>query len=203
MDRWAAPMTVLRWIVPLALVLALAACADEPEFRNRDVSGALPDLEFELERAPDETPVTEADFENKVVALFFGYTHCPDYCPLTLGKFAGALDGIDDELADDARVLFVSVDPERDPPERLARYVESFGPQFVGLRAGRSTLRDLTRRYRTTFSHGEPDDNGHYDVSHSTAAFIFDRDGEIRMLARDDAPVEDLEHDLRILLRGG
>lgn len=186
----------------LFAAILLASCSPDPEFHNRDVSGALPDLEFELQRVPDGERVTQEDFDDKVVALFFGFTHCPDYCPLTLAKLAGALDGIDGELADDVRVLFVSVDPERDTPERLARYVGGFGDRFVGLRAERSTLRDLTRRYRTTFSHGEPDDNGHYDVSHSTATFIFDREGRIRLLARDDTPLDELEHDLRLLLEG-
>jgi len=193
----------MPWLVGIVLTaLFVAACSDDPEFRSRDISGALPDLEFTLEQAPEERKVTEADFEGKVVALFFGFTHCPDYCPLTLAKFAGALDGIEEELAQDMRVLFVSVDPERDTPEQLAQYVSGFGERFVGLRADRSTLRDVTRRYRTTFSHGEPDENGHYDVAHGTATFVFDRSGEVRFLARDDAPVDDLEHDLRLLLEG-
>lgn len=194
---------IRRALLAAAAAVLLSACEAEPEFRNREISGALPDLEFELARAPGETRVTEEDFEDRVVALFFGYTHCPDYCPMTLAKYAAALDGIDDGLADDLRVLFVSVDPERDTPEKLARYVGGFGDRFVGLSGDLDTLREVTKRYRTTFSHGEPDDNGFYDVSHGTATFIFDRDGEIRFLARDDTPVEDLEHDLRILLEGG
>jgi protein SCO1 len=189
------------WVLVIVLmVLVIAGCSDDPELRNRDVSGALPDLEFTLEQAPDEQVVTEEDFEGNVVALFFGFTHCPDYCPLTLAKFAGALEGIEGDLGRDMRVLFVSVDPERDTPEQLARYVSGFGERFVGLRADRSTLRDLTRRYRTTFSYGDPDENGHYDVSHGTATFVFDRNGEVRFLARDDVPIDDLEHDLRLLL---
>ncbi len=193
----------LRTIALVLAALLLAACADDPEFETRDISGAMPDLGFELERAPGETVVTEEDFAGNVVALYFGFTHCPDYCPLTMAKIAGALDGMDDALAKDVTVLFVSVDPERDAPDQLARYLSGFGEQFVGLRGERPALREITRRYRTTFSHGEPDANGNYDVAHSTALFIFDRSGEIRLLAREDVAVADLENDLRILLEQG
>lgn len=192
-----------RHLVLVLAVLMLAACGRDPDFETRDISGAMPDLAFELERAADQSAVTEADFADNVVAMYFGFTHCPDYCPLTMTKLAAALDGIDDELADEMTVLFVSVDPERDSADRLARYVGGFGDHFVGLRGERKALRDVTSRYRTTFSHGEEDDNGNYDVSHSTALFIFDRNGEIRLLAREDVAVADLEHDLRILLEQG
>lgn len=191
----------LRTFAVIVVTAMLVACAEDAEFQTRDISGAMPDLGFELQRAPDGTRVTEADFAGDVVALYFGFTHCPDYCPLTMTKLAGALDGIDDELAEDMTVLFVSVDPRRDSPERLARYVGGFGEQFVGLRGDRQALRAITRRYRTTYSHGEPDANGNYDVAHSTALFIFGRSGEIRLLAREDVAVEDLENDLRILLQ--
>lgn len=196
MPRRLIPSTALA----LAAGLLLTACGGDPEFRTRDITDALPELEFELQRAPGETTVTEADFEDKVVAMFFGYTHCPDYCPATLNKLAAVIDGLDNDLAEDLRVVFVSVDPQRDSPEQLARYVGGFGDQFVGLRGDWDTLRDLTRHYRTTFSHGEPDENGFYEVTHSTATFIFGRNGESRLLAGEDTPVRDLEHDLRILL---
>lgn len=185
----------------LATLIVAVACTDEPEFQLRDITGAMPDLEFQLERAPDGRIVTQDDFDGQVVALFFGFTHCPDYCPMTMARFAAALDGLDEDETRDIRVLFVSVDPQRDTPEVLARYVGTFGPEFVGLRGEHDTLRSLTRRYRTTFSYGEPDEHGFYDVSHGTAAFLFDRNGEIRVLARESDPVDELEHDLRVLLR--
>ncbi len=186
----------------LAAVI-LVACGTDPELRTQDISGSLPDLELALERAPEETPVTEADYEGKVVALYFGFTHCPDYCPLTMARVGAAIDGIDPDLSDDVRVLFVSVDPERDAPEQLARYVSGFGEQFEGLRGDRRTLREITRRYRTTFSYGEPDEHGNYEVAHGTALYVFDREGEARLLARDDEPIDDLQHDLEVLLDSG
>lgn len=200
------PMRYLRHPRRLALpalaaaALALSACAEEHSWNLRDISGVMPELEFELTRAADGDTVTEDTYQGKVTVLFFGFTNCPDVCPLTMSKFAGALDGM--ERADDVRFLFVSVDPERDTPEVLQRYTGGFGDRFVGLRGDIATLRDLTKRYRVTFSHGEADEHGHYDVSHSSAAFVFDRDGDIRLLARQDDSVDDIRADLEHLVAG-
>lgn len=190
----------LAWPMLAAAVLMLPACAEEQSWNLRDITGVMPELQFELTRAADGETVTQDTYQGKVTVLFFGFTNCPDVCPLTLSKLAGALDGMDH--ADAVRVLFVSVDPERDTPEVLRRYTGAFGEQFVGLRGDIPALRELTKRYRVTFSHGEPDEHGHYDVSHSSAAFIFDRDGDVRLLARHDAPVEQLRADLEQLVAG-
>ena len=180
-------------------LLLLNACAEEEPWNLRDVSGLMPDLEFELTRAEDRETVTEAAYDDKIKVMYFGFTSCPDMCPLTLARFSQALQQMDEEDADEVRVLFVSVDPERDTPERLAKYADSFGERFVGLRGPIPYLRDLTKRYRTTFGYGKPDDSGFYDVSHSNAAFIFDRDGEIRLLGREDDDIDDLAADLERL----
>ncbi len=182
------------------LALALVGCAQEPEWELRDVSGLMPDLQFELTRAADGATVTADDYRGRVTVLFFGFTNCPDICPMTLQKFSQALQAMDG-AAEDVRVLFVSVDPERDTRERLREYVSAFGGRFVGLRGAEPTLRDLVKRYRATFGYGEPDEQGYYDVSHSSAAYIFDRDGEIRLLARQDAPIGEIERDLERLVQ--
>lgn len=185
-------------LVLIAAALVSACSSDEP-WHLRDVSGLMPDLEFRLTRAADGSTVTEAAYPDEVRILYFGYTSCPDICPATLAKFGQAIRGLDPEVADDIRVLFVSVDPKRDTPEKLAAYAKAFGEQFVGLTSDIPTLRDLTKRYRVTFGYGEPTESGFYTVSHSSAAFIFDRDGELRLLARQGASVDDIEQDLRRL----
>jgi protein SCO1/2 len=181
-------------------VLGLNGCAEEEPWNMRDVSGLMPDLEFELQRAESGETVTEAAFDGKVKIMYFGFTSCPDECPLTLARFAQALQQMDPEAADEVRVLFVSVDPKRDTPERLAQYVDSFGDQFVGLRGEIPYLRDLTKRYRTTFGYGKTDSNGFYDVSHSNAAFIFNREGEVRLLGREDDHIDGIAADLERLV---
>lgn len=189
-------------LVSVVLALAVAGCSSEPEWQLRDVSGLMPELEFELTRAADGRQITEQAYQGKVTVLFFGFTNCPDICPVTLQKFSQALKSMDSS-ADDVRVLFVSVDPERDTRAKLHQYVDAFGEQFVGLRGPIPELRDFAKRYRVTFGYGEPDEDGWYNVSHSSAAFIFDRQGEVRLLARQEDSIEALTHDLQRLANAG
>jgi protein SCO1/2 len=100
-------------------------------------------------------------------------------------------------------VLFVSVDPARDNLMTLCQYTEAFGSAFIGLRGDQATLDQLTRRYRVTYGHGEKDTTGNYEVSHSSAVFAFDQEGQPRLLMRESDPKEALITDLRQLLAGG
>lgn len=192
-----------RLIVAAVITLAgmaLAACSEDHQWNAKDVSGLMPDLQFELARAPSGKEVTAADYQGKVTIVYFGFTNCPDVCPATMAKFSQALQAMESDQADQVRVLFVSVDPKRDTLERLAGYTDGFGERFVGLRGQEDYLRELTKRYRVTFGYGEPDANGNYNVSHSNAAFIFDGSGKLRLLARPDQSVEGLKEDLTHLV---
>lgn len=188
-----------RFLVLLSILL-LAGCAEDPSWRTKDVTGILPSLEFRLTDENGEQ-ATEERFLGEPTAVFFGYTHCPDICPITLGKLRMAIGQMPAELRDDVQVLFVSVDPERDGPARLKEYTASFGPQFTGLTADEKTLREVTKRFRATFSHGEPDENGDYLVSHPSAVYVFDAEGRARLLMRNDDSAKAIAHDLERLAR--
>src|ERR1700750_1445471 len=143
--------------------LLLAGCGRSP-FHMTDISGAMPRLDFRMTRVldrprPRETasspaekkkkPVTGADYRGKVVALYFGYTNCPDVCPTTLSDLTRMLEQV---KSPDVRVLFVSVDPGRDTPASLAHYAAAFSSQMDGLRGGDEALANLARRYRVAYS---------------------------------------------------
>ena len=167
-----------------ALLLAglLAACGQSaPPWGLRDISGLMPPLDFTLTEASDGATVHGKDFRGKVVLLYFGYTHCPDVCPTTLALLSHAVKTLGTS-ADQVRVLFVSVDPARDTLDQLKTYAAAFGPEFVGLRGSEAELKALTRRYRVSYGYGKPDASGAYEVSHSSAVYVFDREGEIRLL---------------------
>ncbi|MBB3225500.1 protein SCO1/2 [Luteibacter sp. Sphag1AF] len=184
----------------LTLVLALAGCQREPQpaWRLTDVGGHLPDLDFRLTN-DEGKPVTGADYRGKVVLMYFGYTHCPDVCPLTLTQLHVVLQRLG-PLADDTRILFVTVDPKRDTPEIMHAYVNAFDKHAVGLVGSDSDTEALAKRYRSAFTR-EPDrGNGAYDVSHSSAIYIFDRDGKARLLATPSAAQDDIVHDLHLLI---
>jgi protein SCO1/2 len=108
-------------------------------FRLTDVSGHMPDLDFKLTDDHGK-PVTGADYRGKVVLLYFGYTHCPDVCPLTLAQLHVVMQRLG-PLADGARILFVSVDPARDTPAVMHAYVNAFDPRASASPATRATSR--------------------------------------------------------------
>ncbi|WP_440996141.1 SCO family protein [Arhodomonas sp. SL1] len=192
-------MGVLRVAaVALALAALLIACSGA-EWRTKDISGMMPELDFELTDENGEA-VTEADYAGKVNILFFGYTFCPDICPVVLARLMRILNELEPAEREQVQVLFVSVDPRRDTPERLREYTSAFGEDFIGLTGTQEQLKALNKRYRVTYGYGEPDEHGNYIVSHSGAVFIFDKDGTAQLLVRDSDPNEDVLADLRRLL---
>lgn len=190
-----------------ALATAFAIMASPAlAWNSTGIAGAFPALDFHMTRAADGRPVTAADFDGKVVLLYFGYTFCPDVCPATLMNITDMLKALDNK-ADDVRVLFVTVDPDRDTLPVLKQYTQAFAPQVVGLRGTPDELANLAKRYRVSYS-VEPAGNGHkYEVTHSSAVYVFDRDGAARLiftsLSAPNAPVAPTLADLRQLVTDG
>ncbi len=191
--------TLPRLLSIFLLALLATACAQPRSWALNDVTGHLPDLDFTLIGDNGE-PLRGSDFRGKVVLLYFGYTHCPDVCPLTLThlhRVMGRLGG----AADDVRILFVSVDPRRDTPDVLRQYVPAFDKHAVGATGSKSDLRALAKRYRVAFDLKKPDANGNYEVSHSSAVFIFDRQGKARLLTTSADDTDAMTHDITQLLQ--
>ena len=188
-----------RAMAALVLSAALAACAGSgPPYALKNISGLVQPLDFQLTNQDDQA-VTAADYRHDLVLLYFGYTECPDECPTTLATLANALRTLGAD-ASQVKVLFVSVDPQRDTTAVLKRYVNNFGPQFVGLRPDQAQLTELSKRYRIAYHYEKPDRYGNYEVDHSNAVFIFDRDGRARLLALSDNTAQQVAADLRRLL---
>ncbi len=184
--------------VAIALSLILAACGGRaPPFALQNVTGLLPRLKFQLTNENNQE-VTADDYRGKIVMLYFGYTHCPDACPTTLATLSEAIRSLGPDAAK-MRVLFVTVDPKRDTSAVLKSYVSFFGPQFVGLRGDDAELTALSKRYRIAFHLEPPDRNGNYAVDHSSAVFIFDGSGRIRLLGREGDGAAQFAQDLRRL----
>src|SRR5574337_654073 len=110
-----------------------------------------------------------------VVLLYFGYTHCPDVCPLTLAQLHVVMQRLG-PLADGARILFVSVDPARDTPAIMHGYVNAFDKRAMGLVGDARSVEALSKRYRSAFTREPSAADGSYEVSHSSAIYVFDRD---------------------------
>lgn len=200
----------LRLAVPLVLglfALILAAGSPARAWNSTDMTGALPDLQFTMTRASDGKVVTASDFRGKVVLLYFGYTNCPDVCPTTLMDITTMLKSIG-ASASDVRVLFVTVDPDRDSLSTLKSYTSSFAPQVVGLRGTPDQLATLAKRYRVAYSVKPGAAGEEPEVAHSSAVYVFDQKGAVRLLfsglALPNAKLSGMTADLQqmVLQRG-
>jgi protein SCO1/2 len=179
---------------------ALAGCSpDKPKFNSTDITGADWGRTLKLS-GHDGKPRTLADFRGKAVVLSFGFTHCPDVCPTTLAELAG----VRKKLGDDAgrvQVLFVTVDPERDTREVLAKYVPAFDPTFLGLYGDAAATQRVAREFKI-FYEKQPTGSS-YSVNHSGQSYVIDPQGRLRLFVRHDRITQDLPDDLRTLLRQG
>lgn len=192
------PVTRFQAVVVIALALLLAGCADEG-WHGKNITGLMAELEFTLTDENGNT-VTEEVFDGRPVAMYFGFTHCPDICPTTLARLAAAARRLPDPVREDLQLAFVSVDPARDGPGQLDKYTEAFSGRMLGLTGTQKQLQALTRRYRITYGYDKPDVNGDYDVSHSSAIFVFDAQLEPRLMLLDSLEVPQMAEDLRRLL---
>jgi len=178
-------------------LLTLAGCG-QSQWQTTPIHGLMPELAFTLTNEAGQTVQAE-DYAGKIRLVFFGFSHCKKACPATLGKLTLAMRQIG-AAARDARILFVSVDPARDTPTVLEQYTEQFTPRMVGLTGDHDQLQELAKRYRVAYSYGEGYPGKEYRVYHSSAVFVFDRNGEIRLIIQQNDSIEAIRQDLLRLL---
>lgn len=181
-------------LLALLMVALTAACNESPPpFR----STALPDVEwgrdFTLTSHRGERFDT-ATLRGKVQVLFFGFTHCPDICAPMLVKLAQA-NKVLGEDSQRVQVLFVTVDPDHDTPKQLAGFLAAFDPAFIGLTGKAGELMAVARDHKI---YAEGAEGG---IVHSGNLLVKDGRGQLRLVIPESAPVEDIVHDLRLLLR--
>jgi len=186
-------------------IISLAGCSGEanrgeakPTFLATDIAGAAFGRDFKL---ADHTGKTRslADFKGKVVVLFFGYTHCPDICPATMGELAAAMKKLGKD-AERVQVLFVTIDPERDTSALLAQYVLAFDPTFLGLSGDAQATQEIAQEFKVVYQQQAgvaPDQN----MEHSTGTYIFDTAGKLRLYVSNGKGRDVFAHDIAELLK--
>jgi protein SCO1/2 len=147
--------------------------------------------------------VTLSSYRGKVVALGFGYTHCPGVCPTTLALLAEARQRLG-AIGKEFQIVYVTVDPERDDEEHLRKFLASFDPTFIGATGAPRQLADVRKAYGISvsdkmFVDGQPKSN--YFLDHSSYVYLIDRAGKLRAMMPFGVTVDDIAHDAQALLR--
>ena len=136
----------------------------------------------------DGKAVTDQDFRDKWLLVYFGYTYCPDVCPTSLARNAGAIDLLNDKGKQVVPVL-ITVDPQRDTPEKLKDYVRSFHPRMLGLTGTPEQIAQVAREYRVFYMKPPQTDDNTYLVDHSSLSYLIGPDGRfVRHFSHQASP---------------
>ncbi|WP_226661716.1 SCO family protein [Alteriqipengyuania lutimaris] len=190
---------VLPLSIFAAFALALSACsqstqpAGPPPLEGADIGG-----DFTL-TGEDGKPVSWSDFDGQYRTIYFGYTFCPDVCPVDVQRAMAGLkrfEASDPERAAKVQPLFVSVDPARDTPGVLTEFTDAFHPRLIGMTGSKEQLDKLTKDYAAYYSIGEPNEAGGYLVDHTSITYLFGPEGKPIAILPTDAGSEAVAQEL-------
>jgi protein SCO1 len=188
-------------LLVLICALLLPACQPASDgFRTTDVTGAEFGRDFRLSDHNGK-PRQLSDFRGKALVLFFGFTHCPDVCPTTLAELAAARRNLGVK-GERVQVLLVTVDPKRDTPQLLSRYVTAFDSTFLGLTGSPEEIAEIAKEFKVIYQKVEGRVPADYSMDHSAGSYIFDPQGRLRLYASYGQGAEAFAHDLGRLLDG-
>ena len=186
-------------VVVLAVLLSIMF-AKSASYRGTEYSEPYPAApQIELIKSNGET-FRLSDQKGKIILLFFGFTNCTDVCPTTLAE----LKLVTDDLGDKSKlvqVVFVSVDPQRDTPEKTQEYVEHFNIGFIGLSGPVNKLETVWKNYGVFREEVQSDSAIGYTVDHTARVYLIDMDGNLRLSYGFQTPAEDIVNDVELLLK--
>lgn len=180
--------------------LGLQAFETSRAFRGSAIGDPVPPaMNFELQQT-DGTPYTLSEQHGKVILIYTGFTNCQDYCPATLAKFKQIAEKLGED-ASQVEFVFVTIDPDRDTPEVIANYLNSFSPDIIGLTGTMDQLEKVWLGYGVGRIVEPPDASGDYEVSHSTRVWVIDKQGLLRVTFPFEMSATDMTHDVQLLLK--
>ena len=191
----------MRYLFLVFIVASIFGCAqsknqNKEAFVSSDVTGTEVKGDFQLVDGNGKQRKL-SDFKGKVVALFFGYTHCPDVCPTTLGTLSKAKKMLG---TDQLQVVFVTLDPERDSAEKLGKYVQYFDQTFVGLRGNVETTKKMAESFKIFYEKQASSDKNEYTLDHSAGIYAIDKKGRVRLFMNQGLSDQDFAHDFGLLI---
>lgn len=188
-----------RFVSAAALGLTLNGCSPiVPSFDGTDITGADYAKDFRLKDYTGSVR-TLADFRDKIVVIFFGYTQCPDVCPTSMSTMSRVKELLGD-LGNRLQVLFITVDPERDTPRLLSEYMQNFDPTFLALRPELSQLRGVADDFKVYYSKVHGKTSTSYTMDHSAGKYIFDATGKVRLFSSYGTEARVIASDIKKLL---
>ncbi|MGB3795197.1 MAG: SCO family protein [Alteraurantiacibacter sp.] len=167
----------------ILLALALPACdgsADQPPISDAPLYGSSLTGEFDLVNA-DGAQVTNADFAGKYQLVYFGYAYCPDVCPFDMTRMMRGYDRFaqaNPELAADVQPIFITIDPERDTPEKVGEYANAFSEDLIGLTGTPGQIEAAAAAFFAHYQKLDEAAEADYLMDHSRAGYLVNRDGE-------------------------
>jgi len=194
-------MLVAGFLAGLSLLLIGASLIGQPAgFRGSSIDPADAAGDFAL-LDQDRQLFRLSDQRGQVVLVFFGFISCPDVCPATLAEFKKVRSELGDQ-ANQVRMVFITVDPDRDTPEGMRAYLNLIDPEIVGLTGEPGELEEVWKAYGVFVEKqvGSAAGGG-YEVTHTARVYAIDRQGKLRLTYPFGTPVEDLVHDIRVLLK--
>ncbi|HVI98084.1 MAG TPA: SCO family protein [Sphingomonas sp.] len=180
-----------------AFLLAAAACSPQPDAAENAATAASPPLAGASIGGPftltgeDGKPVSDSDFAGKYRIMYFGYTFCPDVCPVDMQNLGAAmrlLDQKDPALSARIQPIFVTVDPARDTPDVLRQFTDAFYPRLLGLTGDADAIAKVAKEYAVYYQAGAPGPGGGYLVNHSRAAYLMSPDNKPLALLPVEGP---------------
>ncbi len=193
---------VFIFLLLFSALIALSACSggSKPAFKGSDISGTNLGQDMAMQDSSGAIRTLQ-DYKGKVVIAFFGFTQCPDVCPTAMAELAQVMNLVGDN-AKNVQVILLSVDPERDTPAIIGEYAKAFHPDFVGLTGSADQLAKTAKSFKAYYAKAPGVSPDQYSMDHSSSFYMFDAQGEARVLIRGDAPAQDIAHDVDQLLKG-
>ena len=156
------------------------------EAQKPKVPAALQNMGGDFQLQSDSGPLSLSDFRGKTTLIFFGYTHCPDVCPMALGVMAEAMRQAGESVADRVAGIFISVDPQRDTPTLLGQYVTFFDKRIKGVTGTHAQLDEIARQWRVDYHLPDQPSDTNYAVEHSNFIYLVNSDGKVVNLFDED-----------------
>ena len=201
MDRKTLLVGLGSFLMILAVGAAVLLFAKPASFRGTTFGEPYPQaLEFELTRS-DGTSFRLSEMRGNVVLLFFGYTSCPDECPTTMAVLKQVIDQLGEDEAGKVRVLLITTDPEHDTPEMMQAYVDRFNKSFIGLSGSQTELEKIWAEYGIFREVVKDQSALGYSINHTARVTLIDQQGNLRISFGLDTQVEDIVHDLKLILK--